>query len=77
MFYDQIPMTASIPSGWPMPTSAPKTAALRGAGLGAADGMRSVAARTAPTDVVRDRFVTGDALAPPFPGPTAWSPPLS
>ena len=77
MFDNQIPMTAQIPSGAAMPTSASMTAALRGTGLGAATGMTTVAGRIAPTYVVRDRHVAGDAITQPFPGPTAWSPPTS
>ncbi|WP_432479455.1 hypothetical protein [Nocardioides sp. GXQ0305] len=71
----QIPMTAQLPSGFAMPTSAP-TAALCGTGLGAGAGMATVAGRTAPVYVTRERVVTGDAIQP-FPGPTAWSPPTS
>ena len=76
MMNTQIPMTAQIPSGFAMPTSAPTTAALCGTGLGAATGMATAAGRTAPVYVARLRFVTGDAIQP-FPGPTAWSPPTS
>jgi len=72
----QIPMTAQIPSGFAMPTSAP-TAALCGTGLGAGAGMATVAVDNAPVYVVRERLVTGDAVFAPLPGPTAWSPPTS
>jgi len=87
MFDNQIPMMAQIPSGSAMPTSAPMTAAPRGTGLlstgllstglGAGAGMTIAAVCAAPTYVVRDRYVAGDAIAKPFPGPTAWSPPPS
>ena len=81
MFETKIPMTAQIPSGFAMPTSV-QTAALRGTGLrwtglGTAAGMATAAGRTAPVYVVRERFVAGDAIATPFPGPTSWSPPTS
>ena len=82
MIDNQNQMTAQIPSGFAMPTSAPTTAALRGTGLpttglGAGVDMATVAACTAPVYVVRERLVTGDAIRKPFPGPTAWSPPPS
>ena len=82
MFDNQIQMTAQIPSGFAMSTSAPTTAAHYGTGLpttgmGAGAGMAIVAACTAPVYVVRERLVTGDAIRKPFPGPTAWSPPPS
>ena len=77
MIDNQIPMTAQIPSGFAMPTSAPTTAALRGTGLGAGADMATVAVCTAPVYVVRERLVTGDAIRKPLPGPTAWSPPPS
>lgn len=77
MFDNQIPMTAQIPTGSAMPTSAPMKAALCGTGLGAAMDMATAAVCTAPAYVVRDRFVAGDDIAAPFPGPTAWSPPPS
>ena len=78
MIDNQIPMTAQIPSGFAMPTSAPTTAAhLRGTALGAGVDMATVAACTAPVYDARERLVTGDAIRKPFPGPTAWSPPPS
>jgi hypothetical protein len=76
MIETTIPMTAQIPSRFAMPTSV-QTAALRGTGLGTAAGMATAAGCTAPVYVVRDRHVAGDAIATPFPGPTAWSPPTS
>lgn len=76
MFETKIPMTAQIPSGLAMPTSVP-TAAPCGTRLGTAAGMATAAGRTAPVYVVRERHVAGDAIATPFPGPTAWSPPTS
>jgi hypothetical protein len=82
MFKTEITMTAQTPSGFAMPTSVPTTAALcgtglRGTGLGTGADTATVAARTAPVYVARERLVTGDAIAQPFPGPTAWSPPTS
>ncbi len=71
MFDNQNQMTAQIPSGFAMPTSAPTTA------VGAGAHMAGVAGCTAPVYVVRERLVTGDAIRKPFPGPTAWSPPPS
>ena len=76
MFNTEITMTAQIPSGLAMPTSAPTTAALCGTGVGAVTGMATAAGRTAPVHVTRERVVTGDAIQP-FPGTTAWSPPTS
>ena len=77
MFKTDNTMTAQIPSGFAMPTSVPTTAALCGTDLGTGAGMATVAVRTAPVHVVRERLVTGDAIAQPFPGPTAWSSPPS
>ena len=74
-----IPMihtTAARPSGFAMPTSAPLAAAVSGARVEATGGMATGAVCTAPTYVVRPRFVAGDALVKgAFPGTTAWSPP--
>jgi hypothetical protein len=68
--------TAARPSGFAMPTSAPLTAAISGARTEATGGMAIDAVCTAPTDVVRPRFVAGDAFVKgAFPGTTAWSPP--
>ena len=80
MINTMIPMTAQIPSGSALPTSASTTAALAGTRADAAFGMAPAAAICpAPTYVVvRDRHVAGDVIAQGmFPGSTAWSPPIS
>ena len=79
MINTMIPMTAQIPSGSALPTSASTTAALAGTRGDAAFGTAPAAAVcTAPTYVVRDRHVAGDVIAQGmFPGSTAWSPPIS
>ena len=67
---------AARPSGLAMPTSAFSAAAISGARTEAMRGMANGAVCTAPTYVVRQRFVAGDAAVKgAFPGTTAWSPP--
>ena len=69
-------VTAQIPSGFVVPTSAPVMAAASGIRPVAILGASTAAACAAPTYVVRDRHVAGDALVTgAFPGHTAWSPP--
>jgi hypothetical protein len=78
MYRTDITMTAQIPSGFAMPTSVPATAALCGTGLpGTGLGTGADVATVAAVIDARERLVTGDAAAQPFPGPTAWSPPTS
>ena len=77
MFDNQITMTAQIPFGIAMPTSAPTTAACAAPVSERAPAWRPSRPTPPPVHVVRERSVTGDAIRTPYPGTTAWSPPTS
>ncbi len=71
-----ITTTAVRPSGFAMPASNALAAAISGIRTEATGGMATDAVCAAPTYVVRQRFVAGDAFVKgAFPGTTAWSPP--